>query len=852
MNKKNIMKLIKIIILIIMLTLIVFEGQKEIKSIDFAKTILLIRSFKISTILIFFLFGIFGNLLMTLYDFIIVKHLKIDIKKLTIFNVSFLANTINNISGLGGLTGASIRAVFFKKSINNSEDVLNYTMLLLPATGVGLSVLSVLAIIKFKYIFPIVQNYKWLFIILFAFCTYLIFYFVIDQIYYWYKKKPYKGLTREKLLVKIKLLLVSFLEWFSAYLFFEFIIRQFSGNMDVFITLGIFTMASVTGIVSMLPGGAGSFDLIVLLGFQYYGLTTEHTLAILILYRTFYYFIPLVISVIFTLLQQIQNDKSSLNLSNMKNFKGFINKTSNVTNFLLRILVFLSGVVLLISALIPGIANRIKLASELLSFPILQWSHELSICIGIILIVISIEIGMKVKRAYIFTLYLLSLGAMFTFLKGFDYEEALFVCFVLILLYLSKNSFYRRSLPFNWFGTVINLLLAFIGIIIYAKLKRLILLDFLHKNNFSLLLKNGTLRPYYSGVIAYVSLITFIIIWQLTKPKIERDKRYEDMDEIKLKAFLDIYNGHYLTHLIYLNDKNIFWAVSNQVAIIYQKSHNIMVVLGDPIGNRQYFSDGISEFQEFTDEYGYKVAFYQVTDSILPIYHDYGYDFFKLGETALVGLEKFDLTGAGNRDFRNVMSRFQRDGFVFELFQIFPDDLFEPLKIISDEWLKGRKEMGFSLGRFDRTYLKHSPIAIIKHIDTNEIIAFASIIPSYDKNQSASIDLMRFKKESPSNTMTYLILNLMISYKESGYKFFNLGMAPFSNVGKKRKAHSSEKLANLFTRYGRHFYSFEGLRNYKNKFNPNWEARYLAYEDISTLPSSLIEATILIHTTKKK
>jgi len=851
MNKKNIMKYIKIIVLILMLVLIVFEGQKEIKSIDFAKTIMLIRSFKISTILIFFTFGVFCNLLMTFYDFIIVKHLNIDIKKLTIFNVSFLANTINNISGLGGLTGASIRAVFFKKSTNNSEDVLKYTMLLLPATGVGLSVLSVLTIIKFKYILPIIQNYKWLSIILYAFLAYLILYFVVDQIYYSFKKMPYNGLTREKFLVKTKLLLVSFLEWFSAYLFFVFIVRQFNANMNVLITLGIFTMASVAGIASMLPGGAGSFDLIVLLGFQYYGLTTEHTLAILILYRTFYYFIPLVISVIFTLLQQMQNDKSSLNLSNIKNYKGFINKTSNFTNFLLKILVFISGVVLLISALIPGIANRIKLASELLSFPILQWSHALSICIGILLIVISIEIGMKVKRAYKLTLYLLSLGAIFTFLKGFDYEEALFVCFVLILLYLSKNSFYRKSLPFNWFGSVINLLLAFIGILIYVRLKHLILLDFLHKNNFSLILKNGTLQLYYSGILAYISLIAFIIIWQFTKPKIEKDKRYEDTDEIKLKTFLEKYNGNYLTHLIYLNDKNIFWAVSNQVAIIYQKSHNIMVVLGDPIGNSEYFSDGISEFQEFIDEYGYKVAFYQVSNSILPIYHDHGYDFFKLGETALVSLEKFELTGSGSRDFRNVLSRFQRDGYVFELFQTFPNDLFESLKIISDEWLKGRKEMGFSLGRFDKTYLNHSPIAIIKNIETNEIIAFASIIPSYDKNQSVSMDLMRFKKEIPNNTMTYLILNLLISYKKNGYKFFNLGMAPLSNVGKKRKAHSSEKLANLLTRYGGHFYSFEGLRNYKNKFEPNWEARYLAYEDISTLPSSLIEATILIHTTKK-
>lgn len=847
MNKKNFIKFIKIAILILMLILVVYQGQKEIKSIDFAKTLLLLRSFKIHTVLAFISLGMFGNLLMTLYDFIIVEHLKLKINKISIFRISFFANTMNNISGLGGLTGASIRAVLFKKSTPDSDDVINYELLLVPATGIGLSILSILSIIKYKYMEPIIQQYKWLLVILAAFIVYLILYFFIDKIYYWLKKKTYNGFSKEKLAVKIKLLIISFLEWFSAYIFFAFIVRQFSKDLDVFVILGVFTLASVAGIASMLPGGAGSFDLIVMLGFVQYGLSPEHNLAILLLYRTFYYFIPLAASVIINLLLQLKNDRSSTSIGDLKKFKEFLYKTSNFTNILLRILVFLSGLVLLISALIPGIAERIKLASELLSFPILQWSHQLSICIGILLIFMSIEIGMKVKRAYSLTLYLLSFGATFTFLKGFDYEEAVFVCIVFLLLYLSKNSFYRKSLPFNWFNTVINMLSALIGLLVYVKLKHLILIDFLSKYNFSLILKNVTLHPYIAGVIAYVSLIVFLIIWQITKPKIERDIRYEVADVNKIKVFLDKYNGHYLTHLIYLCDKNIFWAVSNQVAVIYQKSHNIIVVLGDPIGDPKYFMEGISEFQEFIDEYGYKAAFYQVSDSFLPIYHDYGYDFFKLGETALVHLDEFDLNGSKSRDFRNVISRFQRDGYSFELFDTLPDELIEPLKKISDEWLEGRKEMGFSLGKFDVSYLKRSPISIIKKIETNEIIAFASIMPSYDNQQSASIDLMRFKKEVPGNTMTFLILNLLISYKECGYKIFNLGMAPLANVGKAHKAHFTEKLANLFTHYGSHFYSFEGLRNYKNKFNPHWEARYLAYEDMSTLPSSLIEATILIH-----
>ncbi|MFA9422566.1 MAG: bifunctional lysylphosphatidylglycerol flippase/synthetase MprF [Sedimentibacter sp.] len=851
MDKKNKFKIIKIILFVLMAALIIYQGQKEIESIDFAKTISLIRSFNTSTIVLFFILGLASIFLMTLYDFVIVNHLKLDIKKLTIFNVSFIANTANNISGLGGLTGASIRAVFFKKRTDNLDDITNYSLLLLPATGVGLSILSILSIVKIKYIEPILQQYKWLYILLVAFLAFLIIYFYIDKIYCWVNKKQYNKIDNETLVVKFKLLAVSFLEWFAAYLFFSFIVKQFNTSISIYVLLGVFTLASISGIASMIPGGAGSFDLIVLLGLKNFGFNVENILAILIIYRTFYYFIPFAIGIIFTLILQLLKKKSESNDVEIKKVKNFIDKTSNFTNLLLRALVFLSGLVLLVSALIPGIGERLKIASELLSFSILQWSHQLSICIGVLLIAISIEIGMKVKRAYKVTFYLLILGAIFTFLKGFDYEEAIFLSVVLLLLYFSKDSFHRKSLPFNWLGTLVNLSIAFICLLIYAKLRHFILIDFLDKYNISTILKYGTLKSNYNGIIAYASLIVFMIIWHITMPKIEFDERYEGIDEIKFNEFLEKNTGHYLTHLILLDDKNIFWAVGSKVAIVYQKSHNIIIVLGDPIGDEKYFSEGISEFQEFIDEYGYKAAFYEVSETFLPIYHDHGYDFFKLGETAIVNLDEFQLVGAKYRDFRNVISRFQRDGYIYELFQSLPDELFGQLKIISDEWLDGRKEMGFSLGSFDVKYLKHSPIALIKAAETNEIIAFASIMPCYDHNQSVSLDLMRFKKEVPNNTMTYLILKLLIDYKEAGYKFFNLGMAPLSNVGKMENAHLSEKLANSFTQYGNHFYSFKGLHNYKDKFYPNWEGRYLAYEDIRLLPSSLIEATILIHSNKE-
>lgn len=215
-------------------------------------------------------------------------------------------------------------------------------------------------------------------------------------------------------------------------------------------------------------------------------------------------------------------------------------------------------------------------------------------------------------------------------------------------------------------------------------------------------------------------------------------------------------------------------------------------------------------------------------------------------------LEEFDISIPKSRDFRNILSRFKRGGYTFEFRYEgkIDNDLYDELLKISNEWLGDRNEMGFSLGFMDKGYLDNSPLGLIRKSDTDEIIAFASLMPKYDNNRTMSIDLMRFKKDIPSNTMAFLILNLMLKLKEDGYKVLNLGMAPLSNVGDTRNAHFMEKLAHLVFKYGNNIYSFGGLRKYKEKFNPNWESRYLVYEDLRLLPSSLIEATILIHSKK--
>jgi phosphatidylglycerol lysyltransferase len=71
-------------------------------------------------------------------------------------------------------------------------------------------------------------------------------------------------------------------------------------------------------------------------------------------------------------------------------------------------------------------------------------------------------------------------------------------------------------------------------------------------------------------------------------------------------------------------------------------------------------------------------------------------------------------------------------------------------------------------------------------------------------------------------------------------------MAPLASVGEHRGAYRRERLASLVFRRGEQWYNFQGVRYYKQKFNPDWLPRYMAYEGAWEWPVALANVSALI------
>jgi phosphatidylglycerol lysyltransferase len=246
------------------------------------------------------------------------------------------------------------------------------------------------------------------------------------------------------------------------------------------------------------------------------------------------------------------------------------------------------------------------------------------------------------------------------------------------------------------------------------------------------------------------------------------------------------------------------------------------------------------------EAHGVWSVFYQVGTGYLGLYIELGLSLHKIGEEARVPLDAFSLEGKPRKGLRNLLHRLDKDGYRFE---VVPPGavpgLLPELRQVSDAWLaeKSTREKQFSLGFFDEEYLKLGPVALV--LRGEDLLAFANLWLGKDRAE-ASIDLMRYRPGAEHGVMDYLLTRLMLWSQAEGYAWFNLGMAPLSGLENRGLAPLWNRFGALAYGYGGRFYNFQGVRQYKEKFSPAWEPRYLALPSGASLPRALVNLSALI------
>jgi len=580
----------------------------------------------------------------------------------------------------------------------------------------------------------------------------------------------------------------------------------------------VYLLALAAGVLSHVPGGVGVFEAILLAAFANQ-LGAAPLAAALLLYRLIYVVLPLLVACVLLL----ANEARRLMVTQQA-----IRAASGLAAPVLAILVFLSGVVLLFSGATPEIDSRLEHMGFLIPHRLIDASHFGASLIGVLCLLLAQGLRRRLSAAWLLTTVLLLVGAVLSLLKGFDWEEASLMCFTAALLALFRRSFYRPSrlleLPFSPVYLVAS------ACVVGASVWRLLFayqdVPYTHKLWWQFTLDADAPRGLRAALGSAVLLVIVALTWLLrtARPVIHLPSEDELQRANRILLASDQPDGG----LALTGDKALLFHPNDNAFLMYARRGRSLVALYDPIGPAQERAEMIWQFRDLCDLHHARPVFYQVRAENLPFYMDIGLTAIKLGEEARVDLRRFDIDAKGKemKDLRYTWNRGGRDGLALEIHEPGHAPL-EALKEISDAWLSGKnvREKGFSLGRFSPEYLQHFRIALIRF--QGRPVAFANLLETHS-NELASLDLMRAHPEAPKLTMEFMMVGLILHYKSHDYGRFSLGMVPLSGLQPRRGAPLTQRLGSMVFQRGEQLYNFQGLRRFKDKFQPDWEPRYMA------------------------
>jgi phosphatidylglycerol lysyltransferase len=605
--------------------------------------------------------------------------------------------------------------------------------------------------------------------------------------------------------------------------------------------LGAFLVAQIAGLVSHVPGGLGVFETVMALALQPWA-PVYRTLPALVLFRVVYYVVPLVLALAVLLAEEARARR--VRVARLGGALAALGAA--VAPRVLAALTFAAGAVLLFSGATPAAAGRLDALSAFVPLPVLELSHFAGSVIGVWLLFVSRGVWRRLDAAWALAVAGLAAGIAASLLKGADWEEATLLALLLAAFYPSRREFDRRAAFFAGrldpgFALAV---LAVVGASLWLAYFSFRHVEYSHELWWRFELDGEAPRALRASVGAMVGLLAAGAARLLSPapPEVPRPSEAELAEAERIVSR----QPATMPLLALMGDKALLFDEARTGFLMYGVAGRSWVALGDPVGPEPVRRELVRRFLGRVDDYAGRPIFYQVEKEALHLYADFGLTFVKLGEEARVPLGEWSLEGPDRKPFRNARSRLQREGGRFVLLsrEEVAARLAE-LRGVSDEWLshRGASEKGFSLGFFDEGYVSRFPAAAIER--GGRLVAFATLWPGAGRCE-LSVDLMRHSDAAPRSTMEVLFAELLLWGRAESYRWFNLGMAPLSGLEASPVAPLWSKLGRLVYRRGEALYNFQGLRAFKEKFDPVWEPRYLAYPGGLALPRVMADVSALV------
>jgi lysyl-tRNA synthetase class 2 len=479
-----------------------------------------------------------------------------------------------------------------------------------------------------------------------------------------------------------------------------------------------------------------------------------------------------------------------------------------------------AGLVSIVSALTPEMADRVDLIRGILPPGVPGAARTIVLALGIGLIWFSRGLARRKRRAWWLAVAIVSASAVAHLAKGLDVEEASVHVLLLVLLFRSRRQFVAPGDP----ATVLPLAQVVLALGVCGLFVAIGSLDGDAYND-----------RIETAVALAIGALAFRGLWLWLRPPAVAPACADERERAA-----ELVHEHGCDSLAYFalrRDKSYFFSPSGRSFLAYRVVGGTALVAGDPIGDLAERRELVGEFRRVAHAKGWRVSVAGVSNEALEDYVALGFKSLYLGDEAVINPAEFSLEGRAIRKVRQSVSRLEKNGYQVRVLSTSAADaeLRAELRAVSAEWRGNWPERGFTMA-MDALFLYPDTVLAVAVAPDGSVGGFLQLVPS-PASEGYSLASMRRRRDTPNGLMEYLITETLAWARGQGVTEVSLNFAVFADfLRADGDAGAATRLMRWVLIKADRLFQVERLHSFNRKFFPHWRRRYFCFERWSDLP----------------
>jgi lysyl-tRNA synthetase class 2 len=479
------------------------------------------------------------------------------------------------------------------------------------------------------------------------------------------------------------------------------------------------------------------------------------------------------------------------------------------------------GVIGIVSALTPEMANRVEVVQGILPPGWPEAARVLTVAFGLGLIWLSRSLARRRRRAWQLAVAVVVASAAAHLAKGLDFEEAAVSLLLLAALVHRRSRFDvpgdpASVRPLLGFGAAFAGIAAVVG---GAELRGV-----------ELSLRTGDALLGLAIVFGFFALYFWLRPFGHAVAQTVGERRMA-------RALVDAYGSDSLSFFALRRDKSYLFSPSRRAFLAYRVVAGTALVSGDPVGDEAEIGYLLAELRRLARAHGWRLAVVGASAEHLDRYRALGLKPVSIGEEAVLSPRDFSLEGRAIRKVRQSVSRVQKAGYSFHI--VVADEvassLAAELEDVSASWRRGEPERGFSM-TIDDLHVSGTVLAIAEDAD-GRVGGFLHLAPSA-AGGGWSLSAMRRRPDAPNGLTEFLVAETLAWARETGASEVSLNFCALTDfLSPERVTTPVRRAVRRGLLLADNVFQLERLYSFNRKFFPEWRPRYICVERLTDLPA---------------